>query len=179
MINISEIFCSAPEESRGDLENRTYKTLEELKIPFERVDNDSVESMEECVEISNKLGAEIRKSIFVRDQKKINYYLVVMPAGKSFNTKSFCEKLGCSKVSFASPESMKERLGVLSGTASIMSLLNDEKKSVKVVIDKEVANSEWFACNPGANTTHIKIKTEQLLNVFLPHIGHRTIIIEL
>ena len=45
-----------PEDGRGTLETKVYEELTRLNIPFERVDNDSVESMDECVEISRKLG---------------------------------------------------------------------------------------------------------------------------
>ncbi|MEG1602579.1 MAG: prolyl-tRNA synthetase associated domain-containing protein [Cloacibacillus sp.] len=179
MLNISEVYTKAPTDERGELETKVYKLLDELKIPFERVDNDTVESMDECVEISGKLGAEIRKSVFLCDRKKNNFYLVIMPAAKSFNTKVFCEKLDCPRVSFAPAECMSEILGVLPGTASVMSLINDATLRVKVVIDKEVADAEWFACNPGANTTHIKLKTAQMLESFLPSTRHKAVVVEL
>lgn len=72
-MNISEINSGVPSDERGELETKVYKVLIELGIPFERVDNDSVESMESCVEISNKLGAEIRKSVLVCDRKKSTF----------------------------------------------------------------------------------------------------------
>ena len=172
---ISEIYTQAPEDARGALETRVYQELETLHIPFTRVDNDSVEAMEECVEISEKLGAEIRKTIVLCNRKKTLFYLVVMPADKHFDTRTFCAKLGAPRVSFASAETMEEKLGVSPGSATVMSVLNDPDRAVQVVIDKEVADAEWFACNPGANTTHIKFKTEQLMKVFLPHVNHRPV----
>lgn len=179
MVKISEISNIAPEDVRGELETRVYEVLNKLNIPFERVDNDMVESMEECIEISHKLGAEIRKSIFLCDRKKTKFYLVIMPAGKSFDTKTFCEKVQCPRVSFASAEYMEKHLGVSPGTATVMSVLNDSDGCVQVVIDKEVADSQWFACNPGANTTHIKIHTRLLIESFLPYTRHDAIIAEL
>ena len=59
---ISEVMTTAPQDERGALETKTYQELERLSIKYERVDNDSVESMDECVEISNKLGAEIKET---------------------------------------------------------------------------------------------------------------------
>lgn len=173
---ISEISTRAPEDARGSLETRVYQELSRWSIPFERVDNDSVEAMEDCAEISKKLGAEIRKTIVLCNRKKTMFFLAVLPAGKPFDTKSFCEKVGCPRVSFASAESMEKLLGVLPGSATIMSVLNDSDRLVQVVIDKEVADAEWFACNPGANTTHIKMKTEKLIKVFLPKVLHSPII---
>lgn len=176
---ISEVSSQAPEEKRGELENKVYEVLGKLNIAFERVDNDPVEAMDECKEISEKLGAEIRKSIVLCNRKKTVFYLVILPADKSFDTKVFCEKLGCSRVSFASGESMESKLGISPGSATIMSVLNDQEYGVQVVVDKAVAEEEWFACNPGANTTHIKIRTEKLLNVFLPYTKHRAMVVSL
>ena len=69
---ISEITNEMPSSYTSDLEKRVYEKLNELNIVFDRVDNDTVESMEECVEISDKLGAEIRKTIIVCNETGID-----------------------------------------------------------------------------------------------------------
>lgn len=55
-----------------------------MKLPYERVENDVVETMEECLEIDQALGTEVRKSIFLCNQKKTSFFLVVMPAKNSW-----------------------------------------------------------------------------------------------
>lgn len=55
-VYISEVMTTVSEDERGTLETKAYEELTRLNIPFERVDNDFVESMDECVEISRKLG---------------------------------------------------------------------------------------------------------------------------
>lgn len=70
-------------------------------------------------------------------------------------------------------------IGLTPGVASVMGVLNDPEGRVQVVIDKAVADDTWFACNPGANTTHIKFKTNNLINNFLPAEGHKPEIIAL
>lgn len=174
---ISELTNSMPDSYTSDFEKRVYEKLNSLNISFDRVDNDKVEAMEECVEISNKLGAEIRKTIIVCNDKKTKFYLVVLPADKRFDSKAFRDKMGCSRVSFARAEDMQEKLGVVPGNATIMSVINDKDGIVQVVIDKEVADNEFFACNTGENTRHIKIKTDDLLNKFLSDVEHNPTII--
>lgn len=176
---ISEIMNTVPNNERCPLETKVYEELTRLGIKFDRVDNDSVEAMNECAEISEKLGAEIRKTVIVCNRQKTDFYLVVLPAEKRFDSKRFAQMMQCSRVSFASPEDMEEKLGVSPGSATVMSVLNDKKCCVKVVIDKKVADDQWFACNPGANTTHIKMKTGNLINNFLPAEEHKPEIIML
>ena len=74
---------------------------------------------------------------------------------------------------------MEKYLHESPGSASIMGLVNDEDEYVQLIIDKEVADAEWFGCNPGINTAHLKIKTDDLLKKFLPKIYHRSKIVEL
>lgn len=176
---ISEISKDIPDSFTSELEEKVYNKLKELNISFDRVDNDVVESMEECIQINDKLGEEIRKTIIVCNEKKTKFYLVVLPGEKRFDSKLFRDKVGCSRVSFAKAEDMQEVLGVVPGSATVMSVVNDQDNIVQVVIDKEVSDNEYFACNTGENTRHIKIKTKDLLEVFLPSVNHEPIIVEL
>ena len=44
-MNVSPVYHGAPAESRTPVEDRTYAALEELGIPFDRVDHDPAEDM--------------------------------------------------------------------------------------------------------------------------------------
>ena len=94
MIYISQIYTTAPKKGKNPTEDKTFALLEKLHIPYERVENDIVETMEECKEIDKALGTEIRKSIFLCNQKKTSFFLVVLPADKQlegrWERKSVC-----------------------------------------------------------------------------------------
>ena len=75
---ISEIRTKAPADERMPLERKFYDTLEKLKIPYEQVDNDPASSMEECAEVDKAIGTEIRKNVFLCNQKKTTFFLLVM-----------------------------------------------------------------------------------------------------
>ena len=164
---ISEIVTTPPENisERVPLEQEVYKVFKKLGIPFERVDNDPASSMEECSDIGKVFQAPVRKDVFLCNQKKTTFFLLVMPEEKAFDT--------------ASPEHMWEHLGTRPGSASVVGLLNDEDDYVQLIIDKEVAEAEYFVCNTGINTTHLKFKTQDLLKKFLPYTHHRPRIVDL
>ncbi len=179
MLNISEISTGAPGDVRSSIEMEVYGVLGTLKIPYERVDHEAAGSMEDCVEIERILNVEISKNIFLCNRQKTDFYLLVMPASKPFVTKDFSERMGCARVSFAPAEKMEELLGVTPGSATIMALINDKEQAVQLIIDKEVADSPWFGCNPGNNTSHIKFSMQHLLNDFIPYTKHQAKIIML
>lgn len=178
---ISDIVTTVPENvaERAPLEQEVYKVFTKLGIHFERVDNDPAASMDECRDIGEKLGAPVRKDVFLCNRNKTSFFLLVMPEEKAFDTSSFSKKLGVSRMSFASPEHMMEYLGTKPGSASVVGLLNDVDDYVQLIIDKEVAEAEYFVCNTGINTTHLKFKTEDLIKKFLPYTHHRARIVDL
>ena len=57
--------------------------------------------------------------------------------------------------------------------------MNDKECNVKLLIDKEIAESEYFGCHPCINTSSLKIKMDEILNEFLPFTGHEPVIVEL
>ena len=177
MLYISEVSTKQLSKGKNPTQDKVFSLLEELKIPYECVENDVVETMEECKALDDTLGTEIRKSLLVRNQKKTRYFLVVVPADKRVNMKELAQKLGAGKLSFASGDSMEKYLGCQPGSASVMGTINDEENVVQVVFDEEVAGEEWFGCNAGINTSHLKLKTEDVLNKILPHIDHNATVI--
>lgn len=131
-----------------------------------RVDNDAVEAMEECGGIGEKLGAQICKTIVLCNRKKTLFFLVVLPADKHFDTKVFCEKTGAPRVSFASPESMEEKLGIKPGSATVMSVLNDPDRAVQVVIDREVADAPGLPAIPARTLRTSALRQISFLKYF-------------
>ena len=102
-----------------------------------------------------------------------------MPEDKPFHTKDLSHQIGSSRLSFAPPEKMEELLGCSPGSASVLGLRNDTENAVRLVMDRDVYSAPYFACHPCDNTQSLKFKTEDLLNVLLPKLGHEPIIVEL
>ena len=44
-------------------------------------------------------------------------------------------------------------------------------------MDREIAESEWFACTDGTPTCFVKIRTKDLLEKYIPHSGHHLTVI--
>lgn len=178
-MNISQIYDTTPTEERSAVEMHTYEMLEKLHIPFTRVDHDTAETMEDCVAIGEKLGVDICKNLVLTPRNKSAFYLLCMPGDKPFSTKDFSKQIGSSRLSFASPEDMAELLGVQPGSASILALMNDPDHRVQLCVERSVWESEWFGCHPCRNTSSLRLKTEDVRNVFLPYTGHEAVVVNL
>ena len=84
-----------------------------------------------------------------------------------------------ARLSFAPEEQLWELLHCTGGSASILGLMNDSEARVQLLLERETCEAEYFACHPCDNTQSLKFKTEDLLNVLLPKLGHEPIIVEL
>ena len=149
-------------ERRLDKEVRTYDLLDELNIYFERVDHEPAMTIESCKEVEKILGATICKNLFLCNTQKTNFYLLVMPGEKKFQTKVVSKLLGVARLSFAPEEYLHEFLDITPGSVSIMGLMNDKEKRVRLLVDSELLKDEYFACHPCINTSSMKINKEDI-----------------
>ncbi len=178
-MEISEIFTTAPVSGRCEAELAAFALLDELSIPYQRVEHASADTMEDCAAISDVLGVRICKNLFLCNRQKTDFYLLAMPENKPFHTKDLSHQIGSSRLSFAPGESMEELLGCTPGSASVLGLMNDTDHKVRLLMDRDVYEAEWFGCHPCKNDGSLRIKTRDLLHRFLPHTGHTVTVVEL
>jgi len=176
-----QVYEGRPEncEGRSEREIRTYDMLDSLGIKFLRTDHNRARSMDELHSVDLTLDVMICKNLFLCNRQQTNFYLLMMPAAKAFKTKDLSPQLGVSRLSFAKEEFMEEFLDLHPGSVSIMGLMNDHDNRVQLIIDEDVVSGEFVGCHPCENTTSLKMKTEDLLNKFLPAVNHNPIFVKL
>lgn len=156
-----------------------YELLDQLQIPYERIDHEAAQTMEACEEIDKMLGVTMCKNLFLRNQQKTCFYLLLMPGDKKFMTKILSKQLGISRLSFAEAEFMEQYLNITPGSVSVMGLMNDKENLVNLLIDQDILKAEYIGCHPCVNTSSMKIKTRDILEKFLQHTGHEYTKVEL
>lgn len=167
-----ELKCGRPDDftSRADVEKAVYTFLDNLNITYQRLDHQPAFTMEICQQIDKSLGALICKNLFLTNRQKTDFYLLMMPADKVFKTKELSKALGVSRLSFGEESKMVELMGTTAGSASVMGLINDKDKKVRLVIDEDVLNEEYFGCHPCVNTSSLRIRTRDLTDVILKNL---------
>ena len=159
----SELFVGRPEKgSRLDIEERSYDLLDSLSIAYTRVDHDRAATMDDLAAAETVLGCGIAKNLFLTNRRQTYFYLLIMPGHKPFKTKYLSAQLGCSRLSFATEEHLDSILGVESGCASVLALMNDKEHKVHLVYDKAILAAERFACHPCMNSTSLAFDTTSL-----------------
>lgn len=178
-MRISSLYTSAPTGGRCAVELASFALLDQLHISYTRVEHDAADTMEACAAISDALGIRICKNLFLCNRQKTDFYLLTMPEDKPFHTKDLSHQIGSSRMSFAPPEEMESLIGCTPGSASVLGLMHDTEHRVRLLMDREVIDAEWFGCHPCKNDASLRIRTVDLLNVFLPHTGHHATVVDL
>lgn len=169
-----ELFTGRPatNEGRLDKEIRVYDFLDKLGIAYQRVDHEPAETMEVCAEIDKVLQATICKNLFLCNRQKTQFYLLMMPGDKLFKTKEITSQIGSARLSFAAPADMEKYLDILPGAVSVMGLMNDMDKNVRLLVDEDVLQGEYLGCHPCVNTSSLRIKTADVFGKYLDAVGH-------
>lgn len=158
-------------EGRLPKENRVYPMLKEIGIPIYGLDHDEADTMEKCELIEAKLGAEICKNLFLCNAQATSFYLLMMPGKKAFKTKFLSKQINSSRLSFGSPENMEKYLDITPGSVSVLGLMNDKEKKVRLLIDKDLLKDEYIGIHPCVDTSVLKIHRDDILNKLLPYLG--------
>ena len=109
-MTVSEIYTAAPTQGPEKV-LESFALLNQLHIPYSRVEHEPAETMEACAAISDALGIRICKNLFLCNRQKTDFYLLTMPEDKPFHTKDLSAQIGSSRLSFAPPELMEELRG--------------------------------------------------------------------
>ena len=164
---------------RFSKEMEVYELLDKLEIPYLRVDHEAAATVDDCHEVDEALGIHICKNLFLCNRQKTDFYLLMMPGLKKFKTKELSAQLGTARLSFAEAEYMEAFLHITPGSVSVMGLMNDKEHRVRLLIDQELLQDEFVGCHPCVNTASLKIRMKDILEKFLPHVGHDYTAVEL
>lgn len=100
------------------------------------------------------------KNLFLKQRKKENYFLVILPAYKRMEIKKFGELVNVKNLTFANETELKDILGLTPGSVSPFGLLNDINHVVKLYIHKDIWESDIVSFHPNINTESVELNKE-------------------
>lgn len=156
-----------------------YEYIKNKQIWYEITEHKAVYSMSEISEVEIPYPESDAKNLFVRDDKKENYYLITVRGNKRVNLKEFRKENNTRPLSFASEKELKDMIQILPGSVSPLGILNDKENKVKVFLDKEfIEKTDIIGIHPNDNTATIWLKTKDLINIIKEH-GNKVELVEI
>ena len=143
-----------------------YHYLNEHRLRHEITEHPAVYNMAEVAELQMPYPESDAKNLFVRDDKRRNYYLITVMGHKKVNLKDFKKKYNTRSLTFASPEELMEIMALIPGAVTPLGLLNDTNHKVKLFLDKDFLNEpKLIGVHPNDNTATVWLKTEDLIEI--------------
>lgn len=146
----------------------TYAFLKENNIEFEAVEHKAVFNMDELSTIELPHPEWEAKNLFVRDDKKRNYYLITVKGNKRVDLKDFRQKHELRHLSFASADDLLEIMKLTPGSVTPLGLLNDSECRVKFYLDAEFEGG-MIGVHPNDNTATVYMKADDVLRFIIEH----------
>lgn len=143
--------------------------LEECGIEYELYEHPAVMTCDEAA--AHDIPGLSCKNLFLRDKKGRRFLLLVVPASKRVDLGRLAELAGEKKLSFASEENLREKLGLSSGAVSVFGLLNDANGDVELFLDQEVSGANSVSFHPNRNTASLVLSRE-MFQKYLDCIDH-------
>lgn len=156
-----------------------YAYLKENNIWHEITEHKAVYNMAELAEIEIPYPQADAKNLFVRDDKKRNYYLITVKGDKRVNLKEFKQRNHTRSLSFASEEDLMDIMKLIPGSVTPLGVLNDTEKKVQVFLDKEFTKEPgMIGVHPNDNTATVWLKTQDLISIIKGH-GNEISVVEI
>ncbi len=104
------------------------------------------------------------KNLFLKDAGG-QYWLVVVPADISVDTKALAGLIGSRRLSFGSAERLVEILGVEPGAVTPLAMVNDKDHQVRLVLHAAMEAAQAVLVHPLVNTATLILPPADLRRV--------------
>lgn len=146
----------------------TYDYLTNHGICYEITEHAAVFNMAQLDSVSLPYPDRDAKNLFVRDEKKRNYYLITVKGDKRVDLKEFRKAHGLRSLSFASADDLMAILGLSPGAVTALGLLNDAERKVTLYLDAAFADG-LIGVHPNDNTATVWMKAADLVRLIEEH----------
>lgn len=150
-----------------------YKFLTQLGIDYQKINHQSVSTVEEEMFINEQIDGVACKNLFLKSSDK-QFFIYMMTVEKRADLKYIAKQIGSKRLSFASDEELVELLKLIPGSVTPLGIINDNKR-VKILIDREL-RAQRLLIHPNINTATISITYDDLL-LFINACGNEYLII--
>ena len=142
-----------------------YLKLKELNIEYLKIDHIPIYTIDEANNLDIENKEYIAKNLFLRDDKKRNYYLLVVKSSKKIDLNDLKNKINSRRLSFERYIDLEKYLKLKKGSVTPLGVLNDVERKVKVIIDEDILKEEIVGVHPNDNDATVFMKTKDLIRI--------------
>ena len=147
-----------------------YDYLKDNGIWHEITEHQAVFNMQELDSVELPYPEADAKNLFVRDDKRRNYYLITVRGDKRVDLKEFRKTHGTKPLTFVKADELMDILGLIPGAVTPLGLLNDSEKKVVFYIDETFQEGPGLVgVHPNDNTATVWMKTSDLIRIIQAH----------
>ena len=139
--------------------------LDEQRVMYTLIEHPAVYTVEEIDALKLPHSTMVVKNLFLRDDKKKNYYLLVAGKDKKINLKELRDVIPSRPLSFGSEDDLMAYLNLTKGSVTPLGVLNDVGRSVHVLVDSEVMDYEVMGIHPNENTATVWLSPQDLKRI--------------
>lgn len=156
---------------------KLYSLLDKLGITHNTTHHAPVFTVAESESLRDLIPGAHTKNLFVKD-KKDQYFVITVEENANIDLKTIHKIIGASsRVSFGKPEMMLEYLGVIPGSVTVFSAINDTQNNVTFVLDESLMSAELINGHPLSNDATTTVRSNDLLT-FFEATGHKPLVLK-
>lgn len=149
---------------------RVCAFLDDMHIRYEVTEHPAVHDMAALRALQLPHPDCVAKNLFVRDDKRRNYYLITVKGDKRADLKALRRRCGTRPLSMAGEEELGRILGLAPGAVTPFGVLNDAERRTHVFLDEDFLQPPaLIGIHPNENTATLWLRTEDLLRILAWH----------
>lgn len=155
---------------RHPTEAALYSLLDKLNIEHQTEEHRAVFTVAEGEDVKARLPGGHTKNLFLKD-KSGTYVLISALGSTEIRLNHLHKRIGTKRLSFGKSDALLALLGVVPGSVTVFSVLNDAEIQVRLILDKALFahDAVWF--HPMRNTASTRIAPDDLIR-FAEASGH-------
>lgn len=147
-----------------------YNFLEEKNIAYESVEHGAVWTMDELQDVEIPHKEADAKNLFIRDDKKNNYYLITVRGNKRLDLKAFRKMFETRPLKFCGEDELRAKLDLFPGAVSPFGILNNNERDVQFFMDEDFLKDDGLiGIHPNDNTATVFLDAKDLEEILKEH----------
>lgn len=152
------------------IEADLLKALDGAGIAWTLHEHEAVFTVEASARLHREIAGVHTKNLFLKDAGG-QFWVVSAPHDARIDLKALPAAIGSKKVSFGKAEDMERLLGISPGSVTPLAAFNDSAGTVRVMIDRRLAEAATVNVHPLRNTATLGLSGGDLI-AFLASTGH-------